>query len=76
MENSTGRQYGLLLTSFMTDEFCKVAYQYVNMGHELSVVMVGEDRRNEANEKLDQRIHYYQIGYQQEVRDVLEMEEV
>lgn len=76
MKNSMGRQYCVLLTSTMSNEFCHMAYQYVNMEHELSIVMVSEDTKYETIKELDERIHYYQIGQQQEVRDVLEMEEV
>lgn len=76
MKNSVGRQYCMLLTSSMTNEFCQMAYQYVNMEHELSIVMVGEDTEHEKIKEIDERIHYYKIGKQQEVCDVLEMEEV
>lgn len=74
IQHSLGHQYCMLLTAQFSDQFSKQTYEYVNMGNELSIVMVSDDNLKEKVEQLESRIRFYQIHLQQEVREVLEKE--
>lgn len=75
MQHPMGHQYCILLTATMNEALCRSSYQYVNMDNDLNVIMVSDENLTEQVKQLESRVKFYQVGLQQEVREVLEMEE-
>lgn len=76
MQEADTKKYGMLLTGSMDDTLCQAAYQYVSLENELNVILVGESYEEETLRNLSERVNLYRISNSQEVKDVLEMEEI
>jgi len=65
-------QYCMLITGQMDENLCRSAYEYIESGNELSIIMIGSVSSHELVEKMTDRVKLYQIELSQEVREVLE----
>ena len=76
IQEADTKKYGMLLTGSMDDDLCKAAYHYISLENELNIVLVGEAYHEEILHKISERVNLFRISNSQEVKDVLEMEEV
>ena len=77
IQQSTGQKlYCMLLTASITNELCKKIYDFTSFGHELSMILAGDNHPQDVIDNVVDHIRLYQINNSQEVKDVLEMEAV
>lgn len=72
LQQNTSHQHGMLLTATIDEDLSRAAYQYTEMGNELSIIVYGDFDMNEKIHTMTSRVHMYQINNNDEVQDVLE----